>query len=110
MRYHPILKTFRMHAGLDPGAVSGTRVVAAQSGTIAFSGWLGGYGYMVIINHGNGITSLYGHNSSLTVHAIQYVNQGQVISYSGSTGLATGPHLHFEIRQDGDPVNPLNWL
>jgi len=109
-RYHPILKKYRLHAGVDFGVPTGTSVYAAQSGTVAMAGWRGGYGYAVVINHGNGMTTLYGHNSKLFVRPGQRINKGQAIAHSGSTGLSTGPHLHFEVRVNGTPVDPLKWF
>jgi len=109
-RFHPVLKYSRLHAGVDFRAPTGTPVRAAQSGTVLIAGWKGGYGNTVVISHGNGLTTLYGHNSRLAVKAGQYVSRGQIIAYAGSTGLSTGPHLHFEVRVNGEPKNPTNWL
>ena len=88
----------RMHAGIDLAVAVGTPVVAAAAGTVIVAGWLGGYGNLVVIDHGNGIATAYGHNTSVTVGVGQSVAQGQLISYSGSTGHSTGPHVHFEVR------------
>jgi murein DD-endopeptidase MepM/ murein hydrolase activator NlpD len=99
----------RMHEGIDLGCGSGTPVHAAASGTVVVAGWVGGYGNFVVIDHG-GLASAYGHNSRLVVHKGQHVGAGQVVSYSGSTGHSTGPHVHFEVRVDGVPRNPLNYL
>lgn len=109
-RFHPVLKYSRLHAGVDFRAPHGTVIRAAQSGTVIMAGWRGGYGKAVVISHGNGISTLYGHNSRLLVSYGQSVSQGQPIAYSGSTGLSTGPHLHFEVRVNGTPRNPMNWL
>ncbi len=109
-RTHPVLGYRRFHAGIDFGASSGTPVNAADSGRVIFSGWYGGYGNAVIIDHGGGITTLYGHNSRLLVSEGQTVQQGQAIAAVGSTGLSTGPHLHFEVRRNGNPVDPLGFL
>lgn len=109
-RYHPVLGYSRMHTGIDIAVPTGTPVHAAASGNVVIAGWMGGYGYAVVINHGGGITTLYGHNSSLAVHVGQSVSQGQVIAYAGSTGISTGPHVHFEVRSNGNPVNPMGWL
>lgn len=109
-RYHPVLHYSRLHAGVDFAVGTGTPVHATASGRVIIAGWYGGYGYAVVIDHGGGFTSLYGHNSSLAVSAGSQVSQGQVISYSGSTGLSTGPHLHFEIRVNGNPVDPMKYL
>jgi murein DD-endopeptidase MepM/ murein hydrolase activator NlpD len=100
----------RMHEGIDIAVPSGTPVAAAASGTVITAGWLGGYGNLVVIDHGNGLATAYGHNSSVTVGAGQSVAQGQVIAYSGSTGHSTGPHVHFEVRVNGSAVDPLGYL
>jgi murein DD-endopeptidase MepM/ murein hydrolase activator NlpD len=99
-----------MHEGIDIAVPSGTPVVASASGTVITAGWLGGYGNLVVIDHGNGLATAYGHNSSLAVGGGQQVAQGQVIAYSGSTGHSTGPHVHFEVRVNGTPVDPLGYL
>ena len=109
-RVHPITGTQKFHSGVDIGADYGVPIHAAQSGTVEYAGWVSGYGNTVIINHGGGITTLYGHNQSLAVSAGQSVSQGQVISYCGSTGNSTGPHCHFEVRQNGEPVSPYWYL
>lgn len=109
-RIHPILGSSRFHSGLDFGADYGSAILAADNGVVIFAGWYGGYGYAVVINHGKGISTLYGHNSKLYVAEGQSVQRGEVIADAGSTGLSTGPHLHFEVRQDGEPVDPMNFL
>lgn len=109
-RVHPILGYERFHAGIDFGGDYGSTIIAADSGVVIFSGWYGGYGNAVIIDHGNGITSLYGHASELFVAEGQAVRQGDAIAAIGSTGLSTGPHLHFEVRQNGEPVDPATYL
>jgi murein DD-endopeptidase MepM/ murein hydrolase activator NlpD len=100
----------RMHEGIDLAVPTGTPVVAAAAGTVIVAGWMGGYGNLVVIDHGNGIATAYGHNSSVAVSYGQSVAQGQLISYSGSTGHSTGPHVHFEVRVNGSPVDPLGYL
>ncbi|HEY9738654.1 MAG TPA: peptidoglycan DD-metalloendopeptidase family protein [Trichocoleus sp.] len=109
-RVHPILRSRRFHAGVDFGASQGTPIRAADTGRVIFAGWYGGYGQAVIIDHGSGLTTLYGHCSRLMVSEGQSVQQGQVIAAVGSTGLSTGPHLHFEVRRNGSPVNPMGYL
>lgn len=109
-RVHPITGTRRFHSGVDIGGDYGQEIHAAQSGTVEFAGWISGYGNAVIINHGGGISSLYGHCQSVAVSVGQSVSQGETIAYVGSTGNSTGPHCHFEVRQNGEPVNPYNYL
>jgi murein DD-endopeptidase MepM/ murein hydrolase activator NlpD len=109
-RIHPILNTKKLHTGIDIGAPQGTRIVAAQSGTIIYSDWYGGYGLVIMIDHGGGIVTLYGHNSKLVAKVGQKVEKGQQVSYSGTTGMSTGPHLHFEVRENGQYVDPLTYV
>jgi murein DD-endopeptidase MepM/ murein hydrolase activator NlpD len=106
-RYHPILHFTRFHAGIDIGAGWGSPIVAAADGQVAAAGWAGGYGREVQISHGGGITSLYGHMSEIVTSPGSFVRAGQVIGYVGSSGLSTGPHVHFEVRVNGQPMNPL---
>jgi murein DD-endopeptidase MepM/ murein hydrolase activator NlpD len=109
MRFHPILGYTRMHKGIDFGVPLGTPVMAAGSGTVEESGWKGGYGNFLLINHGNSYETAYGHLSRFApgIHAGSRVRQGQVVAFSGSTGESTGPHLHYEIRINKQQVNPL---
>ena len=100
----------RMHEGIDIAVSSGTPVHAAASGTVIYAGWMSGYGNLVAIDHGGGLSTAYGHNTSVAVAVGQHVNQGEVIAYSGSTGHSTGPHVHFEVRVGGSPVDPLGYL
>jgi murein DD-endopeptidase MepM/ murein hydrolase activator NlpD len=100
----------RMHEGIDIGASSGTPIYAAASGTVMYAGWEGGYGNLTVIDHGNGLATAYGHQSQLAVSNGQVVTRGQVIGYVGSTGHSTGPHLHFEVRVNGSPNDPLSYL
>ena len=109
-RTHPIFGTQRYHSGLDIGGDYGLPIHAAQSGTVEYAGWISGYGNTVILNHGGGITTLYGHNQSLAVGVGQSVSQGDVIAYCGSTGNSTGPHCHFEVRVNGEPTSPHAYL
>ena len=100
----------RMHEGIDIAAGSGTPIRAAAAGTVIYAGWLGGYGNLTVIDHGGGIATAHGHQSSLAAGTGAYVAQGQVIGYVGSTGHSTGPHLHFEVRLNGVPQDPLGYL
>jgi murein DD-endopeptidase MepM/ murein hydrolase activator NlpD len=100
----------RMHTGIDIAVPAGTPVHASASGTVVYAGWMSGYGYLVAIDHGNGLATAYAHNSSLLVAVGQHVAQGDTISLSGSTGHSTGPHVHFEVRVNGVPVDPLLYL
>ncbi|HCP95551.1 MAG TPA: peptidase M23 [Anaerovibrio sp.] len=109
-RTHPIFGTQRYHSGLDIGGDYGLPIAAAASGTVIHAGWISGYGYTVIIDHGGGITTLYGHNESLLVGEGESVSQGQTIALCGSTGNSTGPHCHFEVRENGEPVSPYSYL
>lgn len=109
-RMHPILGYERFHSGVDFGADYGSNIFAADSGTVIFAGWYGGYGNAVIIDHGGNLTTMYAHASELLVQEGQQVRQGDTIATIGSTGLSTGPHLHFEVRQNGEPVDPMNYL
>lgn len=105
-RHHPILAITRLHAGVDIGAPSGTPIHAPADGMVVFAGERGGYGNTVVIDHGHSLGTLYGHQSRLNVATGDLVVRGQVIGYVGSTGLSTGPHLHFETRIKGLPVDP----
>lgn len=110
MRFHPILRRHKLHSGLDIAASHGSPIKAAKAGRVLFSGWKAGYGNTVIIDHGGGITTLYGHASRLNARAGQPVQAGQLIARVGSTGYSTGPHLHFEVRKNGRPINPAPYL
>lgn len=109
-RRHPILGSMRFHSGIDFGASYGSTIRAAEGGTVIFAGWYGGYGNAVIVNHGSGISTLYAHSTQLYVREGQSVEPGDAIAAVGSSGLSTGPHLHFEVRKDGEPVDPMLYL
>ena len=109
-RMHPILGRVIGHHGIDFGAASGTPIYAPDHGEVIYAGWYGGYGKVVIIDHGSDLTTLYGHTSSFVVDAGSRVRKGQVIAYVGSTGMSTGPHLHFEVRRNGAATNPMAYL
>jgi murein DD-endopeptidase MepM/ murein hydrolase activator NlpD len=100
----------RMHEGIDLGAAYGTPIAAAASGVVIYAGWEGGYGNLVVIDHGGGLATAYGHQSRIAVSVGQNVAQGETIGYVGSTGHSTGPHLHFEVRVNGQAVDPLGYL
>lgn len=105
-RVHPISHVRRMHTGVDIAAPIGSRVTASGGGEVIYAGWRGGYGNTVMIDHGHGKTTLYGHMSAILVHSGQVVSRGQQVGRVGSTGYSTGPHLHYEVRINGSPVSP----
>lgn len=109
-RVHPILGTVRIHTGIDFGAGYGTPIKAAGSGTVVTAGVMGGYGNVVVVDHGGGLATLYAHQSSLAVGYGAGVSAGEVVGYVGSSGQSTGPHLHWEVRDHGTPVDPMNYL
>jgi len=109
-RIHPIHGYSLMHNGVDMNGGSGQAIVSASSGTVIFAGVKGGYGNTIMVDHGGGMVTLYGHQSKFAVSAGQSVKRGQTIGYVGSTGVSTGPHLHFEVRINGNPVNPAKYL
>ncbi len=100
----------RIHEGVDIAVGEGTPVHAAAAGTVIYAGWMGGYGNLVVVDHGNGLSTAYAHNSSLSVSVGQSVAAGELVSYSGNTGNSTGPHVHFEVRVNGSAVDPLGYL
>jgi murein DD-endopeptidase MepM/ murein hydrolase activator NlpD len=105
VRFHPVLRTVKMHTGIDYAAPSGTPIKAPADGEIVFKGWKGGYGNTVMLQHSNGVETLYAHMSAFSP-AGGKVRAGEIIGYVGSTGRSTGPHLHYEARLNGQPVNP----
>ena len=105
-RFHPILGYMRFHKGVDLAATAGTPIVAAADGRVISAGWSGGYGRAVVIAHAGGVETRYGHMSRIAASAGEIVHRGEVIGYVGSSGLSTGPHLHFEVTRNGRPVNP----
>lgn len=110
VRIHPIYRVAKRHHGIDFGGRMGSPVYAADTGIILFAGWYGGYGKVIIIDHGASMATLYGHLSAIQIGSGQKVTRGQAIGQIGSTGLSTGPHLHFEVRRNGAPVNPAGYL
>ena len=109
-RTHPIFGGSKFHNGIDIGGDYGMEIHAARGGVVTHSGWIDGYGNTVMIDHSDGLVTLYGHNQSVAVSVGQIVKQGQVIAYCGSTGNSTGPHCHFEVRKNGEPVSPYDYL
>jgi murein DD-endopeptidase MepM/ murein hydrolase activator NlpD len=109
-RIHPIYGYARLHAGVDIGAPTGQVIVSAESGQVVRSGWCGGYGNCVVVQHSGGLATLYAHMSQRAVGVGTWVRMGQAVGYIGSTGLSTGPHLHFETRVNGTPVDPCRYL
>ena len=107
-RVHPILRFARLHKGMDFGAGSGTPIVAAADGRVSAAGWAGGYGRQVRLAHADGLGTSYSHMSQIVAEPGAYVRRGQLIGYVGSSGLSTGPHLHYEVHRHGQAVNPLS--
>ena len=110
MRKSPFGYGTEFHPGIDISVPVGTPVKAAGKGVVTYAGWLSGYGNAVIIDHGYGIESVYGHNSEILVKVGQSVKRGDIIAKSGNTGRSTGPHVHFEVRVNGNPVDPMKYL
>ena len=100
----------RIHEGIDIAGTHGAPINSAESGRVDYAGWIGGYGNTVIVDHGGGMTTLYGHMHDLAVSEGETVSIGQVLGYVGNSGLSQGPHLHFEVRVNGVPVNPRQYL
>lgn len=109
-RINPVTGVAGFHTGVDLGDPYGASVSASKTGEVIYSGWISGYGNTIIIDHGNGVQTLYGHNSELLVSVGQQVSRGDTIALVGSTGMSTGPHIHWEIRINGQHVNPLDYL
>lgn len=109
-RIHPIYKKHHFHQGIDIAVDTGTSIYATASGRVSYASFSGGYGWVVIINHGSGIQTLYAHNSKLLVEQGQWVQKGEVIALSGQSGVATGPHLHYEVMISGKRVNPIAYM
>lgn len=109
-RINPVTGVPGMHNGIDYANVTGTPILATKNGVVSYSGWIDGYGNTIILDHGEGIQSVYAHASDLAASVGQAVSQGAVIAYIGSTGMSTGPHLHFEIRIYGTPVDPYSYI
>jgi murein DD-endopeptidase MepM/ murein hydrolase activator NlpD len=109
-RQDPVLGGYRLHAGVDIAASQGTPIKAAGDGVVKMAGPNGGYGNFTLIDHGGGLATGYGHQSRIAVSVGQHVSTGQVIGYVGSTGASTGPHLHWEVRVNGTPVDPMGWV
>lgn len=109
-RTHPITGRRTMHSGIDIPAPTGTAIHSVGAGDVIFAGWYGGYGNAIVIDHGGGTSTLYGHLSRLAVSEGRKVSQGQIIGYVGSTGFSTGPHLHFEVRINGNTSDPMRYF
>jgi murein DD-endopeptidase MepM/ murein hydrolase activator NlpD len=105
-RFHPVSKRYKPHTGIDYGAPTGTPIMATANGKVTFAGRKGGYGKLIIVKHPNGYQTYYGHCSRLLLKSGQLVEQGQVIARVGSTGVSTGPHVHYEVRVSGKPIDP----
>lgn len=114
MRFDPVYKVYQLHAGIDVAAGGGQPIVAAADGKVVRAGWAGGNGNYTCISHGiyqgKGLATCYGHQSQILVHVGQTVRRGELIGRVGTTGASTGNHLHFEVRLNGSPIQPLTWL
>jgi murein DD-endopeptidase MepM/ murein hydrolase activator NlpD len=109
-RSHPIFRVRKFHTGVDLAGPNRSPIRAADGGNVLFTGWYGGYGKVVIVSHGNNMATLYAHLSRIAVSVGDNVTKGDVIAYEGTTGYSTGPHLHFEVRVNGKPQNPLSYV
>ena len=110
MRIHPVYKVPKLHAGIDIAGPKGSDIVASDGGKVIFSGVKSGYGKVIYIDHGEGRTTRYAHCDSLIAKEGDLVSQGQLIAKMGNSGISTGPHLHFEIRENDTPVDPLDYV
>lgn len=110
LRRHPIFKVVSFHSGVDLAAPYGTAIMASDTGRVIFNGWYGGYGKVIIVDHGMNYSTLYAHLSRATASKGKTIIKGETVGYEGQTGYSTGPHLHFEVRKSGRPQNPLNYL
>ncbi len=109
-RIHPILGYRKFHTGIDIAVGYGVPIHSSAAGTVIYASWMGGYGNVIIVDHGDGLSTLYAHQSSLAVGGGARVARGQTVGYVGSTGFSTGPHLHYEVRVNGNPVDPMGYL
>ena len=109
-RIHPILGYKKFHTGIDIGVGYGVPIRSSAAGTVIYASWMGGYGNVIIVDHGDGLSTLYAHQAGLAVGTGAHVARGQTVGYVGSTGFSTGPHLHFEVRVNGNPVDPMGYL
>ena len=109
-REHPRSGEENFHSGIDLSSSPGNPVKATADGIVSFSGWSGGSGNLVVLEHGHGFSTFYAHNRSIPVKVAKKVKRGDIIGYVGSTGYSTGPHVHYEIWKDGKPINPVNYL
>ncbi|MGM0508614.1 MAG: peptidoglycan DD-metalloendopeptidase family protein [Fusobacteriota bacterium] len=108
-RFHPVLKKYYMHDGVDLRASTGTNIYAPRSGRVTYAGWSGGYGNLLKLSHSNGYSTRYGHLVNIFVNSGEYVKKGQLVAETGNTGRSTGPHLHYEIRKNGKPLDPMRF-
>jgi murein DD-endopeptidase MepM/ murein hydrolase activator NlpD len=109
-RKHPIFGIRKFHTGVDLAGPNHSAIRAADGGNVLYTGWYGGYGKVVIVSHGKGMATLYAHLCKVATNVGDNVSKGDVIGYEGTTGFSTGPHLHFEVRYNGVPNNPMNYL
>ncbi len=108
-RFHPVFGEYKEHTGIDYAALPGTPVYASGGGVVAATGWDNGYGLRVLINHGYGYTTIYAHLQRIVVHVGDSIKRGKLLGFVGNTGVSTGPHLHYEVRLNNKPVNPIRY-